>query len=51
MFESIWVEFVNQLKAKGYDLKRGVDATFITSDPCYAKSDDPSGGGAKIRRM
>jgi IS5 family transposase len=33
--EAIWEEFVNQLKAKGYEVKKGViqDATFITSDP------------------
>lgn len=50
--EAIWDEFVNQLKAKGYDVKKGViqDATFITSDPGHAKSDTPRGGEAKTRR-
>ena len=37
--EAIWDEFANQLKAKGYDVKKGViqDATFITSDPGILK--------------
>jgi len=50
--EVIWEEFVNQLKAKGYDVKKGViqDATFITSDPGHAKSDVPRGREAKTRR-
>jgi transposase, IS5 family len=50
--EAIWEEFMNQLKAKGYDVKKGViqDATFITSDPGHAKSDVPRGGEAKTRR-
>jgi IS5 family transposase len=50
--EAIWDEFVNQLKAKGYDVKKGViqDATFITSDPGHAKSDVPRGEKAKTRR-
>jgi IS5 family transposase len=50
--EAIWEEFVNQLKTKGYDVKKGViqDATFITSDPGHAKSDVPRGGEAKTRR-
>jgi len=50
--DSIWEEFVNQLKAKGYDVKKGViqDATFITSDPGHAKSDVPRGREAKTRR-
>jgi IS5 family transposase len=50
--EAIWDEFVNQLKAKGYGVKKGViqDATFITSDPGHAKSDVPRGGEAKTRR-
>jgi IS5 family transposase len=50
--EAIWDEFVNQLKAKGYDVKKGViqDATFITSDPGHAKKDVPRGGEAKTRR-
>ena len=50
--ESIWDEFVNQLKAKGYDVKKGViqDATFITSDPGHSKSDVPRGENAKTRR-
>jgi IS5 family transposase len=52
MLEAIWDEFVNQLKAKGYDVKKGViqDATFITSDPGHAKSDVPRGEKAKTRR-
>jgi len=52
MLEFIWEEFVNQLKAKGYDVKKGViqDATFITSDPGHAKCDVPRGGDAKTRR-
>jgi IS5 family transposase len=39
--EAVWEEFLNQLKAKGYEVKKGViqDATFITSDPGHAKSD------------
>jgi len=50
--EAIWDEFANQLKAKGYDVKKGViqDATFITSDPGHAKSDVPRGEEAKTRR-
>jgi IS5 family transposase len=50
--EAIWDEFVNHLKAKGYDVKKGViqDATFITSDPGHAKSDVPRGEKAKTRR-
>ena len=49
---AIWDEFVNQLRAKGYDVKKGViqDATFITSDPGHAKSDVPRRGEAKTRR-
>jgi IS5 family transposase len=49
---AIWDEFLNQLRAKGYDVKKGViqDATFITSDPGHAKSDVPRGGEAKTRR-
>jgi transposase, IS5 family len=45
-------EFLNQLRAKGHDVKRGViqDATFIKSDPGNAKSDFPRGKGAKTRR-
>jgi transposase, IS5 family len=33
--EAVWEEFLNQLSAKGYEVKNGViqDATFITSDP------------------
>jgi IS5 family transposase len=52
MLEFIWEEFVNQLKAKGYDVKKGViqDATFITSDPGHTKSDVPRGKEAKTRR-
>lgn len=52
MLEAIWEEFVNQLKAKGYEIKKGViqDATFITSDPGHAKSDVPRGEKAKTRR-
>jgi len=48
----IWEEFVNQLKAKGYEVKKGViqDATFITSDPGHAKSDVPRGDKANTRR-
>ncbi|MDD2836663.1 MAG: IS5 family transposase [Methanothrix sp.] len=50
--EAIWDEFVNQLKAKGYEVKKGViqDATFLTSDPGHAKSDVPRGEKAKTRR-
>ena len=50
--DSIWEEFTNQLKAKGYEVKKGViqDATFITSDPGHAKSDVPRGKEAKTRR-
>ena len=49
---AIWDEFLNQLRAKGYDVKKGViqDATFITSDPGHAKSDVPRGEEAKTRR-
>jgi transposase, IS5 family len=50
--ETIWEEFVNQLRAKGYEVKKGViqDATFITSDPGHAMSDVPRGDKAKTRR-
>jgi len=50
--EAVWEEFLNQLKAKGYEVKKGViqDATFITSDPGHAKSDVPRGEEAKTRR-
>jgi IS5 family transposase len=50
--EAIWEEFLNQLKAKGYEVKKGIiqDATFITSDPGHAKSDVPRGNNAKTRR-
>lgn len=50
--EAIWEEFSNQLKAKGYEVRKGViqDATFITSDPGHAKSDVPRGEEAKTRR-
>jgi IS5 family transposase len=50
--EAIWEEFLNQLRAKGYEVKKGViqDATFITSDPGHAKSDVPRGEDAKTRR-
>jgi len=51
-YEAIWEEFLNQLRAKGYNVKKGViqDATFITSDPGHAKSDVPRGKEAKTRR-
>ena len=51
-YEAIWDEFTNQLRAKGYDVKKGViqDASFITSDPGHAKKDVPRGGEAKTRR-
>jgi len=51
-YEAIWEEFLNQLRAKGYNVKKGViqDATFITSDPGHAKSDVPRGEEAKTRR-
>jgi transposase, IS5 family len=51
-YEAIWEEFLNQLKANGYEVKKGViqDATFITSDPGHAKSDVPRGDKAKTRR-
>jgi IS5 family transposase len=51
-YEAIWEEFLNQLRAKGYDVKKGViqDATFITSDPGHARSDEPRGKDAKTRR-
>lgn len=50
--EAIWEEFTNQLRAKGYDIKKGViqDATYITSDPGHAKKDVPRGDEAKTRR-
>lgn len=50
--EAVWGEFLNQLRAKGYVVKKGViqDATFITSDPGYARSDVPRGKEAKTRR-
>lgn len=50
--DAIWEEFLNQLRAKGYEIKKGViqDATFITSDPGHAKGDTPRGEGAKTRR-
>lgn len=51
-YDAIWDEFTNQLRAKGYDVKKGViqDASFITSDPGHAKRDVPRGGEAKTRR-
>ena len=51
-YEAILEEFLNQLRAKGYEVKKGViqDATFITSDPGHAKSDVPRGKEAKTRR-
>jgi len=51
-YAAIWKEFLDQLKAKGYEVKKGViqDATFITSDPGHAKSDVPRGDEAKTRR-
>jgi len=50
--DDIWYEFTNQLRAKGYDVRKGViqDATFITSDPGHAKKDVPRGDEAKTRR-
>lgn len=50
--EAIWEEFLNQLRAKGYEVKKGViqDATFITADPGHARSDVPRGDQAKTRR-
>ena len=50
--DAIWEEFTNQLKDKGYELKKGViqDATFIASDPGHAKSDVPRRKEAKTRR-
>jgi IS5 family transposase len=50
--DAIWEEFANQLREKGYDVKKGViqDATFITSDPGHAKSDVPRGRETKTRR-
>ena len=51
-YEAVWEEFLNQVRAKGYDVKKGViqDATFITSDPGHARSDEPRGKDAKTRR-
>ena len=51
-YEAIWDEFTNQIRAKGYDVEKGViqDASFITSDPGHAKKDVPRGGEAKTRR-
>jgi IS5 family transposase len=51
-YDDIWYEFTNQLRAKGYDVRKGViqDATFITSDPGHAKKDVPRGDEAKTRR-
>jgi IS5 family transposase len=50
--DDIWYEFTNQLRAKGYDVRKGViqDASFITSDPGHAKKDVPRGDEAKTRR-
>lgn len=50
--DAIWEEFLNQIRAKGYDIKKGIiqDATFITSDPGHARSDIPRGDNAKTRR-
>jgi IS5 family transposase len=50
--DDIWYEFTNQLRAKGYDVRKGViqDALFITSDPGHAKKDVPRGDEAKTRR-
>ena len=51
-YEAIWDEFTNQIRAKGYDVVKGViqDASIITSDPGHAKKDVPRGGEAKTRR-
>jgi IS5 family transposase len=51
-YNDIWDEFANQLRAMGYDVKKGViqDASFITSDPGHAKKDVPRGDEAKTRR-
>jgi IS5 family transposase len=51
-YNDIWNEFTSQLRAMGYDVKKGViqDASFITSDPGHAKKDVPRGGEAKTRR-
>jgi len=50
--KAIWDEFTNQLRSKGYDVKKGViqDASFITPDPGHAKKDVPRGDKAKTRR-
>jgi IS5 family transposase len=52
MYNAIWNEFTNQLRAKGYEVKKGViqDATFVTSDPGHTKKDVPRGDEAKTRR-
>ena len=51
-YNDIWDEFTNQLRAMGYDVKKGViqDASFITSDPGHSKKDVPRGDEAKTRR-
>ena len=51
-YNDIWDEFTNQLRARGYDVKKGViqDASFITSDPGHSKKDVPRGDEAKTRR-
>jgi IS5 family transposase len=50
--EAVCEQFLNQLRAKGYEVKKGViqDATFIISDPGHARSDAPRGKEAKTRR-
>jgi IS5 family transposase len=51
-YQAIWDEFTNQIRAKGYDVEKGViqDASIITSDPGHAKKDVPRGDEAKTRR-
>ena len=50
-YNAIWNEFTNQLRSKGYGVKKGViqDAIFITSDPSHSKKDVPRGDESKTR--
>jgi len=48
----IWAELQRQLDEKGLKVRKGVvqDATFITSDPGHAPSEEPRGEHARTRR-
>jgi transposase, IS5 family len=48
----VWEELQRQLDAKGLKVRKGVvqDASFITSDPGHARTEEPRGEEAKTRR-